>query len=100
MLAIFLSGIVITYVVNSNDWRTAYEDQERLAKAAQVTAVVAEEAMKRGIEKRNNMIEVLNSNLRVLEAQNAELLRQWETIAQEKALAEISMVAENIQKTL
>lgn len=88
VLAIFLSGVVVAFVVNTDDWRTAYEDQERLAKAAQVTAVVAEGAMKRGIAKRDNMIQILNSNLRALESQNSELLRNWETIAQEKALAE------------
>jgi len=88
VLAIFLSGVVVTFVVNTEHWRVAYQDQERLAKAAQVTAVVAEEAMKRGIARRDNMIQVLNNNLRTLESQNSEMLRRWETEAQARSLAE------------
>jgi hypothetical protein len=88
VLAIFLSGVVVTFVVNTENYRAAYQGQERLAKAAQVTAVVAEGAMKRGISHRNNMIDKLKDNLRTLESQNAEFLRKWETEAQARSLAE------------
>lgn len=88
VLAILLSGIVATFVINTNNWKAIAEEQERLAKAAQVTAAVAEQAYARGIAKRDNIIQMQNNTLRMQEAANAETQRQRETEAQSRALAE------------
>ena len=57
--------------------------------ASQVAqAVVAEEALKRGLARRDALIQILNSNILALEMDNARLLRDWETAKQEKSLAD------------
>ena len=53
-----------------------------------MTAVVAEEALKRGLARRDALIQILNSNILALELDNARLLRDWETAKQEKSLAD------------
>ena len=88
LLAIFLSGVVVVFVTNTEHWKAAYEDQIGLTKAAQVQAVVVEEAL--GAEKKRyeDHIGRQNDTIAVLEQQNSELMRQWTSEAQARSAAE------------
>lgn len=41
-LAIFLCGIVVTFIANTNHYKQAYEEQKTIAQAAQIQALAAE----------------------------------------------------------
>ena len=88
LLAIFLCGVVLVFVTNTEHWKAAYEDQLGLTKAAQVQAVVAEEAMR--TEKARTEAHILQQDniIAALEKQNSELMRQWTSEAQARSAAD------------
>ena len=88
VMVLFLCGVVTVFVANTHDYKSAWESEKTKSHAAQVTAVVAEEALKRGLARRDALVQILNSNILALELENARLLRDWETTRQEKSLSD------------
>ena len=60
VLAIFLCGVVVTWVSNSENWKEVALNRKTLAEAAQVQAVAAEEALSRGLNLRDMLIQHLH----------------------------------------
>jgi hypothetical protein len=88
LLAIFLCGVVVVFVTNTEHWKGAYKDQEALAKAAQVHAVVTEEAKRAQKTRDALLIEKQKDNIELLMKQNSDLMRQWTSEAQGRAAAD------------
>ncbi len=87
LLSIFLSGIVVSFVLNTNNWKMAYDKEVIRSRAAQVQAVVAEESLSKGLARRENIIAQLNDKIIQLETVNNSLVSDMETLLQEKAIA-------------
>jgi hypothetical protein len=88
LLAIFLCGVVVVFVTNTEHWKGAYKDQEALTKAAQVHAVATEEAMRAQKARDAQQIERQKYTIELLEQQNGDVMRQWTSEAQGRAAAD------------
>ena len=87
-LAIFLCGLVVTFVTNTSNYREAYDQQKAITEAAQIQALVAEEAMARSGARQETLMQSLQNTIVALEQQNSDLLRRWSAEAQGRAEAD------------
>lgn len=88
VLAIFVCGVVVTFVTSSENWKEAYVQQKTLTEAAQVQAVATEEDAGRRLELSSMLIQRLNDNITALEARLTDLTRQRYAEAQFRGDAE------------
>ena len=105
VMVLFLCGVVTVFVANTEDYKSAWESQKLKSQAASATALAAEEALKRGLARRDTLIQIQSSNILALELENGRLLRDWETAKQEKSLADSTsataiQVMESLRKTI
>jgi len=101
LLAIFLCGVVVVFVTNSQNWKELYEEEQTLRAAAQVHAQVAEDAQQ-GLKTRlEALIQRLNDDILALEQENFNLVRQWSSEAQARVQADRkSMTMVELSKSL
>jgi len=95
-LAIFLCGVVVTFITNTQDWQLAYQDQKTLAEAAQVQAVAAEMELSRALERYKLMIEKLQDSIVAVQQLNGDLSRQL-AIARQTGANEASRAETAVQ---
>jgi len=88
VLAIFLCGVVVTFVTNTENWKESYLLQKTETDAARVQAMTAQEALSRGLALRDTLIQRLNDNIAALENRISELARDKYTEAQFRGDAE------------
>jgi len=88
ILSIFLCGVVVIFVVNTNDYRTAYDSQVTAARAAQTQAKLAEDALARGLLSHQVLTQLQNRTNQELQRQYAVLLRQVQVESEKRATAE------------
>jgi len=76
LLSIFLCGVVITFITNANDWKTAYQKQETIAKAAQIQALAAQMDRAKSLQRNQMILTRIQTNIDEVQKLNSELTRQ------------------------
>ncbi|MBN1845806.1 MAG: hypothetical protein JW810_08995 [Sedimentisphaerales bacterium] len=87
LLSIFLCGVVVVFVTNTNNWKQAYEQQKSLTNAAQVYALQRDQAMRDLQARQQTLRDKMDQSIKTLENQNAELLVLWQQEANAKTAA-------------
>ena len=105
LVAIFLSGVVIVFVGNANNWREKYEEQRATAQAALTHAQVQEQALADVKGRMQALQTTLTNAVTSLEQVNAELTREREQEAAERVTAEqraqtATAVSKSLSETL
>ncbi|MBN2211404.1 MAG: hypothetical protein JW709_08415 [Sedimentisphaerales bacterium] len=101
IVGIFLSGAVTNFVIQTDNWKAAYEDQETIATAAQVQALAAEEAMKQAISRYELLNKQLQESVAMLEKEKSDLMQRYVTAEQARVQSEsTSTVAVNTMNSL
>jgi len=88
LLAIFLCGVVVVFVTNSQNCKESYEAKNTELAAAQAHALVVEDKMRSQSIRQESQIERLENSILALEQQNWDLVRQWTAETQARAEAE------------
>lgn len=84
-LSIFLCGVIVVFITNATNWKEMSDNNQLLAEAAQVQAVVAEESRARQADQYNLLIEKLRESILYLQQQNSELTREIATRGRQQA---------------
>ena len=75
-LAIFLCGLVVTYVSTAENYKAAFDDERVIRQAAQAQAVAAEQARSQEKERYEALIGRLNATIVDLQGNVADLARE------------------------
>ncbi|MBN1764758.1 MAG: hypothetical protein JW860_05830 [Sedimentisphaerales bacterium] len=75
-LAIFICGIVVTFVSNTQNWKIRYEQQKTIAEAAQAQAVAANIAMSEARARSDVIIAKIRENIKEVHKVNNDLDRR------------------------
>lgn len=97
-LAIFVCGVVVTYITNTHDWKTGYYEKDTITKAAQIQALAAEMDRTKSIQRNQLYLQRIQDGLAAIQQINSELSRQLAT--EKQAAADKSSQAETAVQTV
>lgn len=88
LVGIFLCGAVTAFVIRTDNWKAAYDEQVDIATAAQVQAYAADEAMKQAISRYELLNKQLQESVAMLEKEKSDLMQRYVMAEQARVQSE------------